>query len=208
MGEETPELPVFELPLAIVPTETLPLHIFEDRYRRMIAHCVETETPFGIVLRTDMGAHSTGCTASVTEVTERFDDGRLNVLVTGAWRFRVLDRVEGENFPSAIVERLDDGDDPGADTAAARSAFGELIEALGAEADPEESSGNSFEIAGRVEMPVEAKQELLEAASETRRLELLVATLKRLTRQVIRTREVAARASTNGHGRYEGPSPI
>ncbi|MFI5123138.1 MAG: LON peptidase substrate-binding domain-containing protein, partial [Vicinamibacteria bacterium] len=74
------ELPIFELPLVLLPGELLPLHIFEERYKRMIARCLEDGEPFGIVFRDDDGgARRIGCEARVTEVTGRFDDGRLNI---------------------------------------------------------------------------------------------------------------------------------
>ena len=60
------ELPIFELPVVILPGELLPLHIFEERYKRMIGHCLENAEPFGIVFRDEGGnAHRIGCMARV-----------------------------------------------------------------------------------------------------------------------------------------------
>ena len=69
------ELPIFELPLVLLPGEQVPLHIFEDRYKRMVGTALEQGEPFGIVLRDDDGARSVGCTARIDDVLERFDDG-------------------------------------------------------------------------------------------------------------------------------------
>src|SRR5687767_5982011 len=108
MPDDGLELPIFELPVVILPGELLPLHIFEDRYKRMIGHCLESEEPFGIVFRDDEGtAHRIGCTARVTEVLERFDDGRLNIVVTGEQPFRVLERFEEADYPAGEVEPID-----------------------------------------------------------------------------------------------------
>ncbi len=197
--EEEKEVPIFELPLAVLPTETAPLHIFEDRYKRMIAHCGETDQPFGIVLRTDSGARARGCAAEVTETLEEFDDGRLNILVTGTWRFDVLDRYEGEGFPMARVSIISVDDGPPADPGPARDALNELIEEVGSDAELGEELETAYELAARVEIPVEDKQELLESDSEPRRLELLTGILERLKVQVGRARELAERASGNGH---------
>lgn len=201
------ELPVFELPLAALPTERVPLHIFEGRYRLMIAHCLEEETELGIVLRTDAGARSIGCAATVTEVLERFDDGRLNIIVTGAWRFRVLDRHDGIDFPLAMVERLEDDAASAGDPAAAQEAFKRLLEAAGAEGEPSAGMDSAYEIAGRVEMPVESKQRLLETNAEDERLELLREILGELTDEVGRSRRLAERARGNGHAPIEGLRP-
>ncbi len=92
----------------LLPGELLPLHIFEERYKRMIARCLEDGEPFGIVFRDDEGgARRVGCEARVTEVIERFDDGRLNIIVTGERPFRVLDRFEAPDYPAGEVEPVD-----------------------------------------------------------------------------------------------------
>lgn len=202
------ELPIFELPLAAVPSERVPLHIFEQRYRAMIAHCLESESELGLLLRTDSGARSIGCAVEVTEVLERFEDGRLNILVTGVWRFRVLERRDGPEFPLAIVQRLEEPDDAvGADPTRAQEAFAALLEAVGAEGEPPAGMSTAYEIAGRVEMPAQAKQRLLETDSERARLELLGATLRGLAAAVDRSRRLAELARGNGHAPIEGLQP-
>lgn len=202
------ELPVFELPLAALPSERVPLHIFEQRYRTMVAHCVESESELGLLLRTDSGPRSIGCAVEVTDVLERFDDGRLNILVTGVWRFRVLERREGPDFPLATVERIEEPDDAaGADPTRAQEAFEALLDAVGAEGEPPAGMNTAYEIAGRVEMPVEAKQRLLETDSERARLELLGDTLQGLAADVDRSRRLAERARGNGHAPIEGLQP-
>src|SRR5687768_9625400 len=102
------DLPIFELPLVLLPGERIPLHIFGDRYKRMIGRSLDSDEPFGIVLRDDDGARSIGCTARVDEVLERFDDGRMNIVVTGEAPFRVLDRFEGPDYPAGEVEVIAD----------------------------------------------------------------------------------------------------
>src|SRR5919197_2635826 len=130
MAGEGVELPIFELPVVILPGELLPLHIFEERYKSMIGHCMETAEPFGIVFRdTDGSARRIGCTARVTEVLERFDDGRMNIVVAGEQPFKVLERFEQPQFPAGEVEPIDAGaelheEDPEA-ASAAREAFAE-----------------------------------------------------------------------------------
>src|SRR5688500_5860740 len=166
MAGDGVELPIFELPLVLLPGELLPLHIFEDRYKRMIARCLEDGEPFGIVFRDDeLGARRVGCEARVTEVTERFDDGRLNIIVTGERPFRVLDRFEAGDYPAGEVEPVEPRRDEGAFTdaaAEAREAFAELVSRVGGDPpEPEElESYDSYGIAARVELPPETKQQL------------------------------------------------
>src|SRR5919204_148985 len=112
MAGDGVELPIFELPAGILPGELLPLHIFEERYKRMIGHCLEAEEPFGIVFRDEEGnAHRIGCMARVTEVLERFDDGRMNIVVAGEQPFRVLERFEGAGYPAGEVEPITSADE-------------------------------------------------------------------------------------------------
>jgi Lon protease-like protein len=194
------ELPIFELPLVLLPGERIPLHIFEERYKLMVAKCLDGETPFGVVLRDDDGARAIGCAATVETVLERFEDGRMNIVVIGGDVFRVLDRHETPEFPAASVEAVVEGTevaDPEA-AAGAREAFSELLELV--EEDVEEQPDEAYAIAGRVELPVATKQELLEERDETLRMGLVESALRELIKSVHRSRKMSERAATNGHG--------
>jgi Lon protease-like protein len=200
------ELPIFELPAVILPGELLPLHIFEERYKRMIGHCLENGEPFGIVFRDDDGtAHRIGCMARVTEVLERFDDGRMNVVVAGEQPFKILERFESDDYPAGEVEpidasdELDEDDDPGA-ASVARGAFAELVERVSGEPPDTEAleAEDSYGIAARVELPAETKQALLELRSEPDRMRMLGDALSGLVGALARSSEIAERARMNG----------
>ncbi len=215
MGTDGVELPIFELPLVLLPGELLPLHIFEERYKRMIARCLEDGEPFGIVFRDDdEGARLVGCEARVTEVTERFDDGRMNIIVTGERPFRVLDRFESPDFPAGEVEPVETpapGPETGAERGAAteaRTTFAELVRRVGGDPPtrPELEALDSYGIAARVELPPETKQRLLELRSEPERMSVLAGALGALVDAVARSREIAERARLNGKV-VVGPAP-
>ena len=193
----------------LLPGELLPLHIFEERYKRMIGHCLDDGEPFGIVFRDDEGgARRIGCEARVTEVTERFDDGRLNIVVTGERPFRVLDRFEAAEYPAGEVEpiepaaRADAADEAADEPADAREAFAELVRRVGGEPpEPAElEADDSYGIAARVELPAETKQRLLELRSEPERMRVLAAALGALVDAVARSREIAERAQGQRQG--------
>jgi Lon protease-like protein len=206
MDQDAVELPIFELPMVLLPGELLPLHIFEERYKRMVGHCLEDGEPFGIVFRDgDGSARRIGCEARVTEVTERFDDGRLNIIVTGERPFRVLDRYEASEFPAAEVAPVEPGTaeeaEPDADAAqAAREAFATLVRKVSdSETDPGDLEElDSYGIAARVELPPETKQKLLELRSEPERMRVLAAALEALISALERSKEIAERAKMNG----------
>lgn len=204
-GESAQELPIFELPLVLLPGEQTALHIFEERYKRMVGASLEDSEPFGIVFRDDDGARAVGCTARVDEVIEQFEDGRLNILVSGETPFKVLDRFDTGDFPAGEVELLGAGA-PGSDAEAAeraRESFAELAErATGARPEPVElSDAGSYEIAGQVELPDETKQRLLELRDEDERLRVLGGALEAVGEALEQAREVAERASSNGRVR-------
>src|SRR3954447_17378269 len=77
------DLPIFPLPLVLLPGELLPLHIFEPRYRELVGRCLAGPEPFGVVLDDDAGVREVGCLARDLTVLERLADGRLNVVVSG-----------------------------------------------------------------------------------------------------------------------------
>ena len=205
MAGDGTELPIFELPVVILPGELLPLHIFEERYVRMIGHCLETAEPFGIVFRDDEGtAHRIGCTARVTEVLERFDDGRMNIVVTGEQPFRVLERFEEPDYPAGEVEPIAEQDEPGDEDPAAadmaRRAFAELVKRVSGERSDEVEieEEDAYGIAARVELPAETKQALLEQRAESERMRMLGSALEALVEAVSRSSEIAERAKMNG----------
>jgi ATP-dependent Lon protease len=195
------ELPIFELGLALVPGERVPLHIFEPRYRAMIGHCLEEGVPFGIVLTDDDGARPLGCTALVSDVVKRYEDGRMDIVVTGGLPFRVVERFEAPRWPAARVTVNDAGEGGGApeELKAAREAFAELLEAVGAKPERADAAPGAFAIAAQIEMPPAEKHALLECEDESERLILLERSLRRLTEGVARSRDLAERAKGNGH---------
>jgi len=83
------EIGLFPLGIVLFPVEQIPLHIFEPRYRELIADCRRDEAPFGLVFADDDGMRQIGTFAHVVDV-EELDDGRLNIIVEGRDRFRIV----------------------------------------------------------------------------------------------------------------------
>jgi Lon protease-like protein len=196
------EIGLFPLGIVLLPTERVPLHIFEPRYQELIGECLDTDEEFGLVYADEEGVREVGTLAHVTEVLERFDDGRLTILVEGGVRFRVEALTRGRSFMTAEIDEVEDdavGIDP--DTAVrAAGAFRALAALAGAETDdPDEASPQlSFELAAQVELPPEAKQQLLELRVEQERLDLVAELLDDARTALIATRELGDRAKRNG----------
>lgn len=196
------EIGLFPLGLVLLPTEQVPLHIFEQRYQELIGESLEREIPFGIVYADDDGLQQVGTLATVSDVTERFEDGRLNIFVEGGERFRLLELTSGRSFVTASVEPFADQDDPAdaADIERSLALFAKLAELTGSELDPpdRETPQLSFAVAGRFELSPELKQELLAESSERIRLVRLCEVLAIAAETVERQKEVASRAQGNG----------
>ena len=196
------EIGLFPLALVLLPTERVPLHIFEPRYKELIGECLAESRDFGLVLEDENGRRDVGTRASVIEVLQVFDDGRMNVIVEGRDRFRLLELTEGRSFLTGDVEAVDDDLDPPEETDVERAmgAFRKLVEV--AESDVDEPSGEegplSFELASRVDFGLELKQELLELRSERERLQRLTELIERAIEAMLLEREVQQRATSNG----------
>jgi Lon protease-like protein len=199
------EIGLFPLGIVLLPTEQVPLHIFEPRYRELIGECVANGEPFGLVYADDDGLRRTGTLARVVEVVERFDDGRMNIVVEGGERFRLLELTDGRSFHTGTVEPLaDSGEVADADDVRRGiGLFARLVELTGAEVEVpgEELEQPSFSLASRFELAPELKLELLEEASERVRLKRLCEILETVAAAVERQRETAELASRNGHAR-------
>src|SRR5262245_38707008 len=123
------DFPLFPLGIVALPSELVPLHIFEERYKAMVARCLEEESEFGIVWLADDGLRAVGCACKITEVLERFEDGRINLVAQGTRAFRIEARQDELAYPAGTIEFLSDrkeADDSEA-AAAAHSAYTELV---------------------------------------------------------------------------------
>jgi Lon protease-like protein len=196
------ELGLFPLGIVLLPTEQIPLHIFEDRYQELIGECLAEEREFGIVYADDEGLREVGTRAAVTEVLDRFEDGRLNIVCEGRERFRLVELTEGRSFQTGVVEAVEDEADVAdpADAERAIELYHRLVELTGAEVEAPrlEAPQLSFELAGRFELAPELKQRLLVLTSERRRMQLLAELLAGAAAAVEREREIAERAQGNG----------
>ncbi len=175
-------LPIFPLDLVLLPGIPLPLHIFEPRYKEMIAECLAQKKPFGIVRASSEGVADIGCTAEIVSVTKQYDDGRMDILTRGVDRFEVL-QVNGErSFLQAEIAVVDN--EPGTPSQQtvqqAVRLHAEVLKLAGGEASgPAEAATNlSFLIAGSLPLDLDFKQNLLATLSEAKRLEAVVTYLE------------------------------
>ena len=200
---EFSNLGLFPLGLVLLPGERIPLHIFEPRYRALIADCTLEARPFVLSLGTENGVARTGCTATPDTLLRRFDDGRMNLIVEGGAPVEIFEQTTGELYVTARVRTLVDIDEPADETLAAevRERFRQVSETVaGAAHEPVVRDGValSYAIAGAIELEPMPKQRLLESRSETERLTLVLSLLDTALSGPDRQEVAAERAHTNG----------
>jgi Lon protease-like protein len=196
------DFPLFPLGLVALPTELVPLHIFEERYKTMIGRCIEEQSEFGIVWMADDGLRPIGCACEIAEVVERMDDGRINLIARGTRPFRIESRQEELPYPAGTVEFLEDRDEE-ADTEvaeAAHTAYADLVEeATDRTPDRDEIAAMSaYQMAATVEFGLDAKQGLLDLRSEPARLRLVTRLFRAAIKRLDFVNRAQARARSNG----------
>jgi Lon protease-like protein len=203
----TRDFPLFPLGLVALPTELVPLHIFEERYKTMIGRCLEEKSEFGIVWMAEDGLRPIGCACEIAEVVERLEDGRINLIARGTRPFRIAERQEELPYPAGTVEFLDDRSEDADETAAeaAHSAYADLVnEATDRTPDLEEIGGMSaYEMAATVEFGLDAKQGLLDLRSESARLRLVTRLFRAAIKRLDFVNRAQARARSNGKVNFE-----
>ena len=208
-------LPIFPLSVVLFPGNPLPLHIFEPRYRRMLADCLASDRRFGITPMSENAGPpepgAVGCVAEV-RVNQELPDGRSNIVVVGGLRF-TLSRLLEESLPYlvATVQTFEDdsGTEPSADDVESLrqlstqyfTGLRELNDAIPEElAFPDDAISLSFHVAGSIECDFGVKQRLLAERSTARRIKALILLLPVLTSAVESGINVHRRAHSNGKG--------
>ncbi len=204
---DAPLLPLFPLSLVLLPGMSLPLRIFEDRYKELMAEVIPSKSEFGIVLAKDDGIVNVGCTAVVQEVLRRYPDGQLDLIASGRRRFEIEDLDESKSFLQAHVGYFDDVESVGpTDDLRKRAivACQELVKAEGmsVEGDLQFNSPRlSFQL-GQLIGDFDRRQVLLSLRSETERLEYLVKVLPEYIVQRQRTALAKRVGPLNGHAKH------
>jgi Lon protease-like protein len=199
---------LFPLGLVALPSELIPLHIFEDRYKAMIARCLEEESEFGIVWLADDGLREIGCACEIAEILERMPDGRINLVARGTRVFRIEERQDELVYPAATVEFLEDGReevDPMA-AAAAHIAYADLVEQA-TDRTPELAEIElmpAYAMAATVEFGLDAKQGLLDLRSESARMKLVARLCRAAIKRLDFIDRAQARARSNGRVNFTG----
>lgn len=182
IGARVEKIGLFPLSIVVFPESSLPLHIFEPRYKQLVARSLEDGVVFGINLVDSSKLYPSGCTAEITEIFRRYPDGRMDVAVTGRKRYELRALYEGdEPYYTGMVEYFDDRPEE-LDTALRTTTidmYNELIRIVYPHSHSElliedDVYGNvSFFMAQKSGLDINNKQQMLEMRSENDRLRML-----------------------------------
>lgn len=184
----------------------MPLHIFEERYKEMVGEAIAANTEFGIVQAGERGVLNIGCSVVVEKVLERYDDGRMDIVVRGHRRFEIMMLDEEKDFLRASVQFFDDNEDdpePSAEMKAMAIAGLNALRNAGGSEDivvPDHRDKQlSFRVAWFI-TDLSLRQAVLAMRSETERLRHINAFLPEYIARVRRTTHAHKVAPRNGHG--------
>ena len=198
-------LPLFPLDVVLFPGTPLPLHIFEPRYKEMIAECLADTSPFGVIRALEEGIAEIGCTAEIVTVTKHYSDGRMDLVAEGRNRFEVLELNRDRSFlRGEILLVPDEPEAPSAeDKARAIQAHRDILSLAGAVQDlsAADLSVLSFYLAGSLPIDLDFKQKLLAMRSESLRIQAVAAYLESILPNLRRATRAREKAGGNGHAR-------
>jgi Lon protease-like protein len=205
-------LPLFPLNVVLFPHMPLPLHVFEPRYRRMMADCLEEGHSFGVVAireGSETGSavpYDVGTLAKIVRI-DRMDDGRMNLLVMGTSRFEILETANDRPYLRGRIRIIPESGDDLEETAHLTETTGmafhaysnllrELVGQKGDDAEPPmEPELLSYLIAAALNLQVPEKQSLLAERRTDSRLKL---ELHMLRKEIVLLKQMVAHAAAAG----------
>ena len=200
-------IPLFPLDVVLFPAMSLPLHIFEERYKLMTRLCLSRGLEFGMVLASSNSVATVGCSAEIVQKIKDYPDGRLDILVEGRSVFRLTEVLDQKEYYEGVVEYLEDAASPV--DAAKESRILELLQQyygllFGQPWVGDESSQPAtlaYRMAARLPIELKERQTLLEMRSENERREFLHGWLVKFLPQLAERQRTRRRAGGNGKGR-------
>ena len=167
------KIPIFPLNMIVLPFEKVPLHIFEERYKKMISISIENNSPFGIVSNSKGSVDSIGCTLNVTKVIKHYKTGEYDLIATGKKCFQILDKSKENDLWIGNIEYMQSPlIEEGELLKSVQNKYLELLIKIGKEKDFELYMGKeiSFQFLAGISLPTDIKRNILLLENEMKRL--------------------------------------
>jgi Lon protease-like protein len=204
-------LPIFPLNIVVYPGQMLNLHIFEPRYKQLIAECQQDGKTFGIPSVFKDTLNEYGTEMEVLEIAKTYDNGELDIKTKGLKVFRIMEvlrEVPDKLYSAAVVYELEQAPP---DTARPNPTLLDLLDRLhellgtGLKVSQKFENAVSFDLVQYAAMSPEDQYRLLIASSEKARQWFIIEHLKKLIPSIEETEKVKAKIQLNGHFRNEIP---
>jgi Lon protease-like protein len=200
------KIPLFPLDVVLFPGAALPLHIFEDRYKQMIAGCLERKEPFGVVRAREEGLAVIGCMAGIVTVLQRYSDGQVDILCEGGDRFEIEMLDNSRAYLQAEVDTFrDDGQEASrAEREQCLALHFEVTELAAGDANPAALQLDldrpiSMMLAWMLPVDLDFKQVLLGCRSDAERTAKLIGFYNAVLPKLRRGAQTSRAVERNGH---------
>ena len=167
------KIPLFPLNMIVLPFEKVPLHIFEDRYKKMISNSIENNSPFGIVSNNRGSVDKIGCSLNVTKVIKHYETGEYDLIATGKKCFQILNKIKKNDLWIGNIEYLKNPViEHGSLLKSVQNKYLELIIKIGKEKNFELYMDKeiSFQFLEGISLPIDIKRNILLLENEMKRL--------------------------------------
>ena len=204
-------IPIFPLGLVLLPEMSLPLHIFEERYKLMTNMCIEQQKAFGIVYFSGKQFQTKGCTARIEKILKRYPDGRMDIITRGVNRFSIKELYDEKPYLQAEVEFYDDTPEKDPDEETIQRLTEQSFQLLRQVNTTTEEYNEerliaqrnyktvSFMMAACEGFSFEEKQRFLEMTSTSKRLSAALEALEKLLERIQITRKIERIIGGNGN---------
>jgi ATP-dependent Lon protease len=202
------QIPIFPLSLVVYPNSQYPLHIFEERYKKMISKCTSENSGFGVVSKIKEEISEVGVYVEITNVSKTYGSGELDIVVRGKWRFTRLDlEIHPDGYFISEIKKYDD-QLPEVDPdlfIELKSKVKDILKQVNYNLNPnfwenlEKSSFKSFKIAEKSGLTLIQQQELLTIKEENKRLHYLIDHFDKLTEKLEKNMTVRKIILGNGY---------
>ena len=178
MKNKSKTIKIFPIGLTVLPKDIVPLHIFEERYKILVRNCIDEDDIFGMVYR-DKNKNITeyGCIVKISSVENQYSDGRLDIIVEGYERFKIISSEKNEELWTSDIEIIEEETNKNDDTLFHEvfDKYLQLLILMGKDEfiQQEISKKNSFDLTRNVLLPNKIKQKLISLDSENERLLLI-----------------------------------
>ncbi len=186
-------IPLFPLNLVVFPGSYYPLHIFEERYKKMLKHCIDEQSGFGIVASIGGKNSSIGSYVVISRIVKSYDNGESDIIVKAVKRFQILNsEIHSSGYAIAEIEDYTDQNVEIDEVLLEeiKNIFDDILEKINFQLDDtfwdnfDRTEFKSFKIAEKSGLNLQQQQRLLTFQDENKRLMFLIDHFKKLDKQI------------------------